>query len=473
MRDIGYTLESALADVIDNAIAAGATDVHIYVDTTTPNVKLGIIDNGSGMSRTELLSAMRLGSRNPRNGRATGDLGRFGLGMKTASFSQCRRLTVVARKGGVASAAVWDLDHVASTDQWELLTPDHIEDIPFVDQLTGDGALVLWERMDRAIEQQASNAALRHFVQRLDESRSHLELVFHRYLAGERGRRRVRILLNALPLNAFDPFHASHPATLKGQTEIVQVAGEEVTITPFTLPHHRNVTKAEWEHYARPEGYLKTQGFYLYREGRLIVHGTWFGLARQAELTKLCRVRIDMPATLDSQWHVDVKKSFARPPLQVRERLQRLIGEIGAPSRRIYERRGRTLYEAKLPMWSRVQADNAIVYRLNGENPMLSDFLLSLPTSHRANFERLCRVISASLPMDALFADLAGSPDAVKHEALDDALFGDLLRRTLAALAAKGVEPRLIPPMLRAAEPFRSNWERTEDMLDAINGEAN
>jgi anti-sigma regulatory factor (Ser/Thr protein kinase) len=471
MRDIGYSLETALADVIDNSITAGASTVHIHVDTSSKDVKIGIVDDGKGMSREQLLEAMRLGSRNPREQRGRRDLGRFGLGLKTASFSQCRRLTVVTRKGGATSVAIWDLDHVEREDAWELLTPETAKDVPFVETLEADGALVVWEHMDRAVEQQGSEVGRKHFIRRLDETRSHLELVFHRYLAGESGLKAIRILLNELPLKPFDPFQSKHLATEIGPTENVQVGEHIVTITAFTLPHHRNVSKAEWDHSAGSDGYLKSQGFYLYREKRLIVHGTWFGLARQTELTRLTRVRIDMPNDLDSAWHVDVKKASARPPLQVRERLQRLISEIGAPSQRRYKGRAeRQLHSGRLPLWSRDQVDNNIVYRLNPDNPVLTAFIRSLPAELLPDFERLQKVIAAALPMDVIFADLAESPESVKAEKLADDAIEHCLLTTLAGLTAAGVSINLIPEMLRRAEPFRSNWDTTESLLESLAG---
>lgn len=472
MRDIGYSLETALADVIDNAITAGASTIQIHADTSSADPKIGIVDNGHGMSEEQLFEAMRLGSRNPRETRRRTDLGRFGLGMKTASFSQCRKLTVATRKEGRTSVAIWDLDHVEKVDQWELLTPDSASEVPFIDFLTGDGAVIVWERMDRALELNGTEAARKHLIRRLDESRRHLELVFHRFLAGESGAHKIAIALNDLPLKPFDPFNSRHPATEIGSAEPVRVGEHVVTITTFTLPHHRNVTKAEWEHYGGDDGYLKSQGFYLYREKRLIVYGTWFGLARQMELTKLCRVRIDMPNGLDAEWQVDVKKASARPPLQVRERLQRLILEIGAPSRKRYTARAaRQIHDGRLPIWKRAQEDNSVVYRLNEDNAVLAAFRARLPEDVTKEFNRLVRIIAAALPMDSIFADLAGAPESVKPEPIAEDDLERCLRVTLEGLEAVGVKPDLVPEMLRRAEPFRSNWDTTEALLERFQKE--
>jgi hypothetical protein len=292
--------------------------------------------------------------------------------------------------------------------------------------------------------------------------------VFHRFLAGERGSARVKIALNGRELRPFDPFHSSHPATIRGASETIQVGAAAVEIQPFTLPHHRNVLTSDWERYAGPEGYLKNQGFYLYRERRLIVHGSWFGLARQMELTKLARVRIDIPNGLDAAWHIDIKKASARPPGVVRERLRRIIEALGAPSRRVYTRRGTPLHDSRLPIWRRVQSDGAIIYGLNPANPVLQAFEESLPEGIRADYWRLLQAIGAALPMDAVFADLAGSPEDVKSESLSDDLLRSLLETTLVGMRSYGIKEDSIPEMLRTTEPFRSEWERVDAMLESM-----
>ncbi len=228
------------------------------------------------------------------------------------------------------------------------------------------------------------------------------------------------------------------------------------------------MSRAEWDHYAGRAGYLKNQGFYLYREKRLIVHGTWFGIARQMELTKLARVRIDMPNGLDAEWSVDVKKAWARPPSQVRERLQRIIAELGAPSRTIYTRRGRVLHDARLPIWERVQTDSDIVYRLNQQNPLVAAFRAQLPADVHTEFARLLQAIGSGLPMDAIFADLAGTPEIVKGESIPEESLRHFLETTYAGLVAYGISREQIPQMLRVAEPFRSNWYQTEPLIDEI-----
>jgi len=471
MRDIGYSLETALADVIDNAITASASTVHILVEPDDPGFRIGILDDGAGMGAEELLVAMRPGSRNPLDERGRSDLGRFGLGLKTASFSQCRRLTVVTRRYGATSAAVWDLDRVAETDDWVVEIPDDPSSLPWVERLGQQGTLVVWERLDRLVHEVGTASSSNYFARRMDEAREHLEMVFHRFLTGEKDLKRIRMAMNGVPLTPFDPFHSRHPATIvePSTPEVIQVGGERVLVQTFTLPHHRKVSAEEWERYAGRAGYLRNQGFYLYRGRRLIIHGTWFGLARQTELTKLARVKIDMPNGLDAEWKIDVKKASAQLPPGVRERLRRIIEPMLSTSRRVYTSRGKRLTdENRLPVWNRIQSNNEIAYRINPEHPVLQDFMKRIPGELTADFLRVIDFTSSALPMDALFADLIGEPESVGGGRMEDDAMRQILVTTVNQLLEAGVRTKEVATYLRHADPFRSDWARTETMLGAL-----
>ncbi len=471
MRDIGYSLSTALADLVDNCIAARAETVHVFASTEGPELKVGILDDGEGMTEEELLEAMRLGSRNPLEERARSDLGRFGLGLKTASFSQCRALTVVTRTSGTTASARWDLDYIAGSDSWLVQIPDDPTSIPWADLLGDRGTLVVWEKLGIGAEEDTDRKTT-DFVRRLDEACSYLELVFHRFLSGEPGHRRVHIRVNNRPLKPFDPFHSSHPATIAGPQERIRVAHEDVLVQPFTLPHHGKVSPAEWERHAGPEGYLRNQGFYVYRERRLIIHGTWFGLTRQTELTKLARVRIDIPNSLDAAWKIDVRKASAQLPPAARERLRRIIEPLGAISKRVYTTRGRRLIEEnRIPVWSRVQNKNQIFYRINDAHPMVVDLLSRLPAEARGDLLRIIEVAGASLPMDALFADLGGDTGLVVGSATSEEALRYAALTTFDHLLKMAGTRDDVFTIMRVAEPFRSNWKRTCQILGVGNGE--
>ena len=468
MRDIGYSLQTAISDIIDNSITAGAISIELLADTTSSSPAIGILDDGSGMSEPELLEAMRPGSRSPLEKRSDHDLGRFGLGLKTASFSQCRRLTVVTRKALKTSCAIWDLDTVSRTDQWCVEIPGVLADIPWLERLRESGTLVVWQKLDRlgGPDNAVDN---RDLVRKLDEMASHLELVFHRFLTGEHGLKRIAMSLNGRQLKPFDPFNSRHTATITESEEIFRLNGQVIIIQPFTLPHHNKVTTEEWERYAGPEGYIKNQGFYLYRGKRLIIHGTWFNLARQTELTKLARVRIDMPNGMDAEWKVDVKKSSAQLPVPVRDRLRRIIDRLGAASKRTYTGRGKKLVsDNRLPVWTRIQDKNLIFYGLNREHPSFRRFTDSLNKDRLREFGRLVDLIESTIPIDTLFSDISSNPELVRARALDEGTFFHLVQETFLALKSGGFEEDDIRLMMSSAEPFRSSWEDAEKIIQNI-----
>ncbi|MEH7838181.1 ATP-binding protein [Rhizobium laguerreae] len=463
MRDIGYSIDTALADIIDNSLASGASEIDLLADTSSDDPKIAILDNGQGMTFEELVAAMRPGSRNPLEERTGRDLGRFGLGLKTASFSQCRRLTVITVRKGVRSAAIWDLDFVAERNKWLVQIPDPLERHPWAEQLGNQGTLVIWESLDRL----APKGERGDLVRALDLAREHLELVFHRFLTGERGWPRVRMRLNNRDLQPFDPFNQGNPATIIGPMEEFRSGVHTVTIQCFTLPHHKKLLVDEWERNGGRAGYLKNQGFYVYRARRLIIHGTWFGLVRQTELTKLARVKIDIPTGLDAEWKIDVKKASAQPPFKVRERLRRIIDTIGATSKRVYTARGRKLIsDARLPVWNRHQDKNEISYRLNPEHPLLVHFLAGLSDEQKVEFDRLALLIEASIPMESLYADMGAEPENIKSTDIPEDTLREIAHFTAENLISSGTSLDEVRLMMQVTEPFRSNWAVTEGILD-------
>ena len=469
LRDIGYSLQTALADVIDNSLTAGARKVEIFAETHAESPSIGILDDGTGMEHSELMEAMRPGSRSPLEDRLETDLGRFGLGLKTASFSQCRRLTVLTSRNGIVSAAIWDLDTVAARDRWVVELPGSTEAIPWSDRLNGDGTLVVWQKLDRLVGLHGKDDR-QDFVRQLDEAASHIEFVFHRFLLGRESREGpVRISLNGRDLIPYDPFHSNHPATQHHQEETVLFNGKEILIRPVTLPHHDKVSQEDWKRYAGPEGYVNNQGFYLYRNRRLIVHGTWFRLAPQAELTKLARVRIDMPNDLDSDWKLDVKKASAQPPAPVRERLRRIVERIGVPSKRTYTARGARLTEdSLLPVWTRSQDKNRVSYALNQDHPFFAAFTARIDDDAADEFRKLVALVVSTLPVEALYADVSANSKSVMPQALDSDDFAEIVEQTWRILRRGGLSTPDTVSRMRTAEPFRTRWEDAATVIESI-----
>jgi hypothetical protein len=470
LRDIGYTFETAISDIIDNSITAKATHIYLNLSFINKLPVLSMIDDGVGMDFDELLAAMKPGSKNPLDFRELEDLGRFGLGLKTASYSQCRRLTVVSRKYGITNAATWDLDYVASTNEWDLQVLDEIEisSLPHIEFLSDNGTLVLWENLDRVIDYTKSTEIEEHIYERLDSVRKHIELIFHRFLDGEKPYTKISIKINGRLLEAFNPFNSNHTATIWLPEETIQVQNSHIKVQPFVLPHHKKVSPSDWNKYSGVNGYLKGQGFYVYRSGRLIIHGTWFRLAKQAELTKLSRVRVDMPNELDHLWKIDVKKSSAQPPLIVRERLKAIIARIGGASNRVYTQRGKKLVDPNLnTFWSRRVDKNEITYEINNEHPAILGFYESLTKDQERNFNSILTTISTFLPTDSLFKDIAGDAEKLKEPSCDEDSLNSLLELTIKLYRDidSQIQDSEILANIEKTEPFKSNIETVKKLL--------
>ena len=313
-RAIGYSLEAAVADIIDNSIAAGAKNVDINF-FPIEGAYIAILDDGKGMNTAELNSAMQYGSKNPTDLRDLKDLGRFGLGLKTASLSQSRCLTVVTKQDDIIEARRWDIDHVTEMGSWSLLVLDDAElsEIPHVDKLMGkpSGTLVVWQNLDKL------KAGELNFQQalgrKIDGVRDHLALVFHRYLSGEKGITKLKITINGEKIPAADPFLIEKSVQAMDDETLV-VHGQKIIVRPYILPHVSKMTQDEIKSLGGKEGLRRQQGFYVYRNKRLLVWGTWFRMMRQGDLSKLARIQVDIPNTLDDLWTLDIKKSSALPP---------------------------------------------------------------------------------------------------------------------------------------------------------------
>jgi hypothetical protein len=467
LRDIGYSLETAISDIIDNSITAGAHQIEIVTESYSDEPYIAIIDDGAGMTEDELVAAMRPGSKNPLATRDKPDLGRFGLGLKSASFSQCRRLTVVSRRAGKTSAAIWDLDDVAKRNEWAVQLPGRIDLMPGIERLGQQGTLVLWQKLDRLTGGYSNNAAKRAEIinQRIAETERHLRLVFHRFMEDAKP---LHILLNARPLRPLDPSARADSATISAPKEKLTLNRGDVEIESFTLPHHKQMSKTDWDDIGGPEGHLKSQGFYLYRGKRLILHGTWFGLCRQSELTKLSRVMIDIPNSMDADWKIDVKKSSAQLPPVVRDRLKKVIERIQIGSKRTYNKRGQKLVDhERLPMWHRIQADGQIRYRPNIEHPAFADFVESLPPDFRRGFVNCIALVGASLPIETLHADMAGIAEQIVPDRVDEDTLTQAVQATLSVLRQAHKDISEIKLLMKDVDPFRSAWEDTERIIAA------
>lgn len=469
MRAVGYSLESAIADLIDNSISAYATSVKIQF-RPFDNPYVAIIDNGKGMTPDELTEAMRHGGRSPLDARSPHDLGRFGLGLKTASLSQCRKLTVVSYKNRTIAARCWDLDLISKRKAWILKTFDTEEEIrrlPHAEQIISGrrGTVVIWQDLDRLAAGEIS--VERALNIKMDHVREHLAVIFHRYLAGEAGLDPLNIEINNNPVSPIDIFLASHKGTQKLNKDAFSVQGHEIRVQPYILPHISKLSAEDLNLAGGEEGLRRNQGFYVYRNRRLIIRGTWFRLARAEELTKLARVRVDIPNALDHLWTLDIKKSSAHPPEVVRRNLSRTVDRIAERSRQTYTFRGRkTQRDGIVHAWNRLQGRSGISYLVNREHPLVDALLESADDDQRRLVRCLLDTLESTYPADALYADMASDrPRAVEERSL--ASLRDLALQILDAAGNLRDRNKLLQ-ILHTIEPFSSYPDFTHEIVKEL-----
>jgi hypothetical protein len=347
LRDIGYDLNAAVADLVDNSIDADAENIAIDVGLDLEGGWLRISDDGVGMTEGQLDEAMRYGSARDYE---PDDLGHFGLGLKTASLSQARRLTVASRSSmrGPIRIRRWDLDHVARVDSWDVQTL-RARDCSTVltDPLSGRiGTVVLWERLDRIVGARTpgGSAATRRLEAAADGIAEHLAMVFHRFLAGEAPGAPLVIRVAGRTLRPWDPFARSEAVTrrLPQQVVLFDHAGSahEIAVQPYVLPNQHHFSSPEAHDLAGgPRRWNRQQGLYIYRHHRLIQSGGWNRLRTMDEHAKLARIAIDIPPETDAAFRINVSKMTVGLPEGVRPQLRSLVAGVVSAAQDAYRRR--------------------------------------------------------------------------------------------------------------------------------------
>lgn len=472
LRGIGYAPWTAIADLVDNSVAAGARRVWVDFVWRGAASHVRVLDDGRGMDQETLVSAMRPGSCSPVQQRSLNDLGRFGLGLKTASLSQCRVLTVASRKaGGALVERCWDLDHVAAVDDWQLLVgrPDNVGDEADIPRDFNSGTVVLWTSLDRLVGDASVGDvdARRRFFETARHVEHHLAMTHHRFLAGSQPRLRLYIGSGEQGRVApWDPFMESHPATTRTPSERLQFAGGHAEVQGFVLPHRDRLTAEQLEAGGGPEGWLAHQGFFVYRGDRLVVYGGWlgFGARRWArdELHRLARIRVDLANLADDAWKIDIRKSIAIPPSTIRDRLKALAEKVRAGSREVLAHRGgrttRAMGEPLVRAWTAVESPRGVSYRVDRTHPAIRR-VLDTPGIPVQAIEEMLRVIEATVPVQRIWMDAVEHADFRSGSGDGDA--DPVLLAALHSLYAHlvrdiGIAPFDAKRQLLAIEPFNA-----------------
>lgn len=460
-----YDLPSALADLIDNSIKAKASSLELSCLYNAGEPVVRIRDDGEGMSERELHDAMRPASTNPVEERAPDDLGRFGWGMKTASFSQCTRLTVISRKSGKTAGASWNLHDV---DDWMMgvLEESDLAEMAAPELFRKAGTEVIWTDCDRLSEHGALSEAA--FNDLIVHARNRLSLVFHRFLSGE-ARRRLKINVNGTPLKPFDPFHRANNATQPMEVQTFRAKGmDPIRIEPFILPHFSKLDAKDYERLAGEEGFVRNQGFYVYRNDRLIMNGTWFRLIKHGDLSQLVRISVDIPNTLDAVWKITVDKADAQLPTALRNRLKGIVDGLRKNSSKVFRSKGGKIDPAgRIAVWSKYARDGEIRYYINREHPLIAA-LLDAPDGNVSGAALAAfSVVEQSFPVATFGEDVTRHPDAVHQTESDPRKLLDRLEAALPLmLANEGGSIDKLVKKLKVTQPYSESWPMVRDLLE-------
>jgi hypothetical protein len=476
LRGLGYSVASAIADIIDNSISAGACNIELRFVWLAEKSRIEIQDDGHGMSAEALDRGMRLGERNPLDGREESDLGRFGLGLKTASFSQCRRLTVATIGMDGLQCLRWDLDALASSedDGWYLLEGPDPSSADFLLPLTAAkcGTLVLWEQLDRIV---TPGFGKQDLLDLIDGIERHLAMTFHRYL--ESSKQRINLKINGKTILPWDPFLSGLPSKPWHSPIATNPAGPGVEVECHVLPHKDMLSPVEYERAQGPDGWTAQQGFYVYRNKRLLVAGNWLGLGQGRRWTKdeahrLARIRIDIKNSADAEWKIDIRKSTARPPVELRGWLIRLAEDTRTRARKAFAHRGNVrkgnntdpIFQA----WQAEHFSGGMRYRIDTTHPAIQS-VIDLAGALLPEIKAMIRVIEETVPVQRIWLDTAERKETPRTgfsgespSAVVEVL--NVMYRNM--IEIKNMSPAMAKDRLSRSDPFHNYPELVASLSD-------
>jgi hypothetical protein len=464
-RAIGYNLQTAIADIIDNSISASARNIRVHFEWAGEKSWVTITDDGTGMNDAEIINAMRPGSRSPLAERDPKDLGRFGLGLKTASFSQCRKLTVISKKNdGAMNYWTWDLDYVIESEKWELIRiePDgkHLTTL----SKQQSGTIIVWEDIDRLVKgsNSESDKDLERFLNEAKTVKAHLAMVFHRFIEQSR----LKLFFNGELVEAWDPYLKGEKATQPLPDE--PIGGGKVRVKAYILPHISKITKEVHTRAEGPAGWNAQQGFYIYRNDRMLVAGSWLGMYRKEEHYKLARIMVDIPNSLDHEWQIDIKKSVARPPAAIYTDLKRIANFTRGEAVKIYRHRGkvlqRNLQQDFVMVWQEKTRHGKRFYEVNRDHPAWASLQEDHPLAAK-HMEKFLRMLEETVPVPLIALRESERPDA-QLKPFEQAATKELeeLLKLMYATLCKQMPPSQAKQQLHFIEPFSEYPEMIEKL---------
>ena len=462
LRCIGYNFSTALADIIDNSISADAKNIKVFSNPDANEPYVVIFDDGCGMGRKALENAMTLGSDREKKDCEL-ELGRFGLGLKSASFSQCLRLTVASKDCNRINAMRYDLKKIEATNEWKLdiLDDDEIKFLPEIEKLieAKSGTIVIWEQFDKIEE--SSKSFKDSFIATIGLAKQHTEFVFHRFYD------KINFEFNGHRIEKRDPFLSGYTNSQEGRTQEISIVGNKIVVTPFVLPYANSLSEEQKKMLGNPKSIYDDQGFYIYRNKRLIIWGSWLHMNIRSEFNKLARVRVDIPSELDSMWILDVKKSSAKIPDRIKEQLRISVKDSIIRSKREIKYPGKKEAEAEMPLWRRVEFHGGIVkYEINKEdNPIYTQLISILDEDQRKLLDAYLDKIEEFIPKGLIVSDNADSLRILNSE---EAQEEEKLIHELIEFAKNSLNPDMCIEILTNSQGYKKILHRKKEVLELI-----
>jgi hypothetical protein len=413
----GYSLETSLADLIDNSISAKASNVEILVETEQEPFTLFLADDGCGMTDAELAANLKFPSGSPEATRAKEDLGRFGLGLKTASFAQTRSFTVISRKKGSATftARTWDVAYLKSRG-WMIIvhTTEEVNQLitkykhltkTFLGEFEGFEAntIVIWRGLYKFENYVSESTRKSELKKQLTEVTSeHLSMVFHRFMV--RQPRPLRIRINNQVITPFNPFPADQGDFRKIDSGRKQFQDDNLKIEGFVLPARSlDESKSEISIWApKNKSLMDMEGMYIYRADRIIVYGGWYGIIKKSPRLQLARLRVDIGNKADKHFHLNVAKSSIIIPYELRMGFLRYVNELKREAEREYYNRDvkRITVTKDNPggqLFLRVASEKGLRMEINRDFTLLKKVMTEISPKHSAVLRIIFRMINTQI----------------------------------------------------------------------------
>ena len=459
----GYSLETAIADLIDNSITANANRIEVLTKIDTEPFILFLSDNGDGMDKTSLKKNMQFPSKSPQETRNIGDLGRFGLGLKTASFSQTRMFTVLSRKKGSDNffGLTWDVDHLKNSGRWEMILNSEEEISNIIEQYTYiskehlnnssefiPNTIVVWKglyKFENYVNEKNKQDALKAEI--TNTTSEYLSIVFHKFM--ERQNNRLQIRINNTIVNPFNPFPAEN-YNLRALEPLQKEFGNDfVTIQGFVLPNTSIKDDSNtWT--PKNKSLMDMEGLYIYRADRLILFGGWNGLIKKMPRLQLGRLKIDIGNKVDHLFHLNVAKSQINIPHDLKSAFLRVIVNLKTEAQKEYYNHGLKSFKQRPTEYSselfyKTATNKGVLLRINDEFPLLKSLKSTLNNKQQAELNFILKMSSNLINKVRQVDNVEITGDAEKDGISIDEIVKSIIELLKLGIAKEQIKKDILP----------------------------